>query len=745
MIKELQLISLRMKNFLSFGEEEQEIVFDKINTIVGPNDAGKTNIFRAISLVQQYLTENTIQDEPYYHNGDLTKLMEIQLTIKFNDEEINALSNFLIGSALHEVPNTQPDEKREKAVLLIEKFILKNAKRLAEDLFKQVTIIVKRREDRSLSKGDHSLILGDKEHKMFFRWHGMISIDEENTTSEYRLSEACLEILRKKDTTNIKQYLKDNYGSMPEIDFGEDELSHLFFNFLGERPPPTGIGLNGFRFAEGRLRERIFPELIILRKFLRDRGHKEEQLNLLDLISIIFTSSIVRTSDLRSKPKSFLLPENKIESHNLRDLSGENLPLILFNLWNSTKPSYRKRYNEILEKFKEISNETGFYVGVESKKIKQKGSPSIIPVSEEQIRIDGIVPAGIRQEDIETIQNELVIRFVKKDMAIPLEFAAAGRFDSLLLLVAITGQSEKVILLDEPAANIHPLLQRRILDEIENSTSAKPKNQILMITHSPYLINPNHLENIWRISTEKDDSKIINIKQALEGLEQSEESRIITQLQESDIRSILFSKGVVLVEGLSDKIVVEKIDKYLSKNGSGADLEKKDWSIIEIGGKYSLGSFIKLATHLSLPFIGIMDNDALMRCEKILKTGKSKFLTSTIPICLYSNDLLKNNTIDDLENKEKIIKKHSGYDERKKKNVEQSWYPEEERGFLNQIANSNHIFVFSKDLEDALQNPINKKQSKPLKDLNAVIEKIEENNIPAEFYSMAEFIRKNMN
>ncbi len=734
-----------MKNFLSFGEEEQEIVFDKINTIVGPNDAGKTNIFRAISLVDQYLTEDTIQDEPYYHNGDLTKLMEIQLTIKFNDEEIEAFSNFLIGSALHEVPTVQKDELREKAVLLIEKFILKNAKRLAEDLFKQVTIIVKRREDRRLSKGDHALILGDKEHKMFFRWHGRISIDEENTSSEYRFPEACLEILRKKDPANIGKYLKDHSGSMPEIDFGEDELSHLFFNFLGEKQPPTGIGINGFRFAEGRLRERIFPELLILRKFLRDRGHNEEQLNLLDIISIIFTSSIVRTSDLRSKPKSFLLPENKIESYNLHDLSGENLPLILFNLWNSTKPSYRRRYNEILEKFKEISNETGFYVGIESKKIKHKGSPSIIPISEEQNRIDGVVPAGIRQEDIETIQNELVIRFVKEDMAIPLEFAAAGRFDSLLLLVAIIGQSEKVILLDEPAANIHPLLQRRILDEIENSTSDPLKNQILMITHSPYLINPNHLGNIWRISTEKDNSKIINIKQALKGLKQFEESRIITQLQESDIRSILFSKGVVLVEGLSDKIVVEKIDKHLSKNGSGADLEKNDWSIIEIGGKYSLGSFIKLATHLSLPFIGIMDNDALMRCEKILKTERSKFLTSAIPICLYSNDLLKNNTIDDLLNKEKIIKKYSDYDERKKRNVEQSWYPEEERSFLNQIAKSNHIFVFSKDLEDALQNPLNKKQSKPLKDLNAVIEKIGENKIPTEFYSMTEFIRKNMN
>lgn len=736
----MQLVNLKLRNFLSFGDKEQEITFDKLETIVGPNDAGKTNIFRAISLVHHYLSENITQDEPYHHNGDLTRPLEVKLTIKFSKEEIEGLTNFLIGSILHESANVQSDEHRDNAIPLVEDFILKYAKHLASDLFQNVTINIKRKEDRPLYKGDHNLILGDPNHKLFLESYSRLSLEKDVNVSEYRAVDVCLELIRKKEPEKVKQYLKDEFGKLPNIQFSKDELSHIFFKFLNERPA-QGLSFGGFNFGEGGLRKN-YPEIIKLRQFLTDRGFGERGLNLIEVISTIFTSSIVRTSDLRSKPRAFLMPEDESQFFaNLHNLSGENLPLILFNLWNSTKPSLRKRYNEIQEKFKEISNGTGFDVGIKSQKITQKGASSIVPMPNAEIRTDEITPAGIRQEEIQTIRNELVIRFLKGNMVIPLEFAAAGRFDTLLLLVALIGQSEKVILLDEPAANIHPILQRRILDEIETSVSEN-KNQAIIITHSPYLINPYHLENVWRISPEENGSKIINIKQALAGLDEEEERKIIKQLQESDVRSILFSKGAILVEGISDKIVVEKIDKYLSNNGKGANLEVEDWLVIDIGGKYSLASFIKLTKHLTLPFIGISDNDALMRCEKNLDTEKGKFLTSAIPIGLYNSKLLNDGYIDDLIGIQNSIEKLSIAEGDKK---DEFWYSEEKRVMLNNIANSNSIFVFSKDLENALQSPTKRGQSKPLKDLNTVLKLIKENKITPEFYSMTEFLKANIN
>jgi len=73
------------------------------------------------------------------------------------------------------------------------------------------------------------------------------------------------------------------------------------------------------------------------------------------------------------------------------------------------------------------------------------------------------------------------------------------------------------------------------------------------------------------------------------------------------------------------------------------------------------------------------------------------------------------------------------------------WYSEEKRVMLNNIANSNSIFVFSKDLEDALQSPTKRGQSKPLRDLNTVLKLIKENKITPEFYSMTEFLKANIN
>ncbi len=76
----MELVSLTLKNFLSIGEQPKTIRFDKLTTIVGPNESGKTNIFRALSFVNDCLNTNTTNPDPYYHNGDLTKDLEVKLS-----------------------------------------------------------------------------------------------------------------------------------------------------------------------------------------------------------------------------------------------------------------------------------------------------------------------------------------------------------------------------------------------------------------------------------------------------------------------------------------------------------------------------------------------------------------------------------------------------------------------------------------------------------------------------------------
>lgn len=48
----VSILEVRIKNFYSYpADEKQNIKFDKITLIVGPNDAGKTNLFRTLQLL----------------------------------------------------------------------------------------------------------------------------------------------------------------------------------------------------------------------------------------------------------------------------------------------------------------------------------------------------------------------------------------------------------------------------------------------------------------------------------------------------------------------------------------------------------------------------------------------------------------------------------------------------------------------------------------------------------------------
>ena len=69
----MRVKNIQVRNFLSFGEEEQSLEFDSINTIVGPNNSGKTNVFRALSLVGELLKDINADTRPYHHNGDLNR------------------------------------------------------------------------------------------------------------------------------------------------------------------------------------------------------------------------------------------------------------------------------------------------------------------------------------------------------------------------------------------------------------------------------------------------------------------------------------------------------------------------------------------------------------------------------------------------------------------------------------------------------------------------------------------------
>ena len=76
------ITQLDIENFRSI--KSASIKFNKINAVIGPNNAGKSNILRAIDLLlgDKYVTEGSFQDSDFYkHNKENT----IRMRIRFDE------------------------------------------------------------------------------------------------------------------------------------------------------------------------------------------------------------------------------------------------------------------------------------------------------------------------------------------------------------------------------------------------------------------------------------------------------------------------------------------------------------------------------------------------------------------------------------------------------------------------------------------------------------------------------------
>jgi predicted ATP-dependent endonuclease of OLD family len=124
---------------------------------------------------------------------------------------------------------------------------------------------------------------------------------------------------------------------------------------------------------------------------------------------------------------------------------------------------------------------------------------------------------------------------------------------------------EAILLLDEPARNLHPTQQRGISDLLKSLAGS---NQILYATHSPFMIfdytpgnllvveldKRKHLSHIYYDYWNADDSTLVPI---LYGLSRG----LVESIPDREIG--VNSRPVIIVETMSDSIYLNAFDKFL--------------------------------------------------------------------------------------------------------------------------------------------------------------------------------------
>jgi predicted ATP-dependent endonuclease of OLD family len=197
----------------------------------------------------------------------------------------------------------------------------------------------------------------------------------------------------------------------------------------------------------------------------------------------------------------------------------------------------------------------------------------------------------------------------KKSRQFLLDAVDAGISQAIYLLTLSFGLAERVILLDEPALNLHPRLLKSLMHEIigHNENMCDYRNQFIIITHSHELTHFLLFEEdakIVHIKKIKDDQSKINLlDEKTEEWIKEQKTNLSYQI---DTR-LFFAKAVILTEGIADKFLLAASRHFASKHPE-LDLDKQEIMILDIGGKFNFSKYKKLADRFNIPCILIGDN-----------------------------------------------------------------------------------------------------------------------------------------
>lgn len=169
---------------------------------------------------------------------------------------------------------------------------------------------------------------------------------------------------------------------------------------------------------------------------------------------------------------------------------------------------------------------------------------------------------------------------------------------------AVGAYSNAVLLLDEPGMSLHALKQREFRETI---TRLAEHNQTVYTTHSPFLVGPNELDLVRVV--EMTDRKVgtkVHLTVAADDI------RSLLPLQEAlgyDLAQSLFAQQRNLVlEGLTDLFYIEAVSELLRASGD-ADLNKN----IALVVANSASKIVYYATILhahQLKVAALLDSDA---------------------------------------------------------------------------------------------------------------------------------------
>ncbi|NOT94821.1 MAG: AAA family ATPase [Nitrospira sp.] len=204
-------------------------------------------------------------------------------------------------------------------------------------------------------------------------------------------------------------------------------------------------------------------------------------------------------------------------------------------------------------------------------------------------------------------EEQTTFRFIliKDGAQISADMFSSGEREIVHFLLAMFALNVRdgLVLVDEPELHLHPRWQRIFLG-LFRELAPERNNQFIISTHSPVFVTPDTINSITRVyrMPSKGSSKI-----ALSEISLPDKKKLVQMINSQNNERLFFADKVVLVEGISDRLVLASLfDAASARFANNAAIE-----IIDVGGKKNFKGYQRLLKALGTPWVVVADRDYL--------------------------------------------------------------------------------------------------------------------------------------
>lgn len=202
--------------------------------------------------------------------------------------------------------------------------------------------------------------------------------------------------------------------------------------------------------------------------------------------------------------------------------------------------------------------------------------------------------------------NEIFVEH--KTKRFPLLKTSVGIVEAKQFSLLMAHKSFQTICLEEPDRGMHPQMIERMKMELYRKDQSKSKT-IIIVTHSPYLIDSFSLENTFIFfSIEERDKKASYVKNVSNLRNSIKTLKIIAN---EDLKKILFSTKVLVVEGKTDKTILHAVFRHCFKDAKEYS-QIMSHQIISMEGKEFKDAICEFCTQINVKCRLLLDRDAFI-------------------------------------------------------------------------------------------------------------------------------------